>query len=162
MWKSWNMWSPSSPSTWCFNQSRDSSHWSTYRSTNSAHVWVKNIHTQFSCFLLVYSPPPIICYTYMHIIQCFILIVCFALLMFPVIPLLLIFCQCGRFEEFSELPFDTKEYLIAYHTESKGEDKVNYNYYYFTYFHGPLFWYYFYKLAQVSKLSQSVLVIAPR
>lgn len=27
--------------------------------------------------------------------------------------------------EFSELPFDTKDYLIEYHTEGNGEDKVN-------------------------------------
>lgn len=45
------------------------------------------------------------------------------------IPLLLLLCQCGSFVDFSELPFDTKEYLIEYHTEGKGEDKVNVNYY---------------------------------
>lgn len=43
------------------------------------------------------------------------------------IPLLLLFCQCGAFGNFSELPFDTKEYLIEYHTEGKGEDRVNKN-----------------------------------
>ncbi|XP_060773605.1 desmoglein-2.1-like isoform X4 [Neoarius graeffei] len=42
-----------------------------------------------------------------------------------VIPLLLLlFCQCGTFREFSELPFDTKEYLMAYHTEGNGEDQL--------------------------------------
>lgn len=45
------------------------------------------------------------------------------------IPLLLLFCQCGAFGNFSELPFDTKEYLIEYHTEGKGEDRVNKNCY---------------------------------
>lgn len=54
--------------------------------------------------------------------------------MFSVIPLLLLFCQCGTFGEFSQLPFDTKEYLIEYHTEGQGEDKVNY-YYNFTHFY---------------------------
>ncbi|KAF4070847.1 hypothetical protein AMELA_G00278230 [Ameiurus melas] len=46
-----------------------------------------------------------------------------ALILLILIPLLLLFCQCGTFVEFSELPFDTKEYLIEYHTEGQGEDK---------------------------------------
>ncbi|KAG9282786.1 desmoglein-2 isoform X1 [Astyanax mexicanus] len=44
-----------------------------------------------------------------------------ALLM--LVPMLLLFCQCGAVNEFMELPFDTKEHLISYHTEGKGEDK---------------------------------------
>uniref|UniRef100_A0A673XTF8 Uncharacterized LOC115157893 n=1 Tax=Salmo trutta TaxID=8032 RepID=A0A673XTF8_SALTR len=42
------------------------------------------------------------------------------------VPLLLLFCQCrGAFaDQFTDLPFDAKEYLISYHTEGKGEDKV--------------------------------------
>uniref|UniRef100_A0A3B5LDF3 Cadherin domain-containing protein n=1 Tax=Xiphophorus couchianus TaxID=32473 RepID=A0A3B5LDF3_9TELE len=50
-------------------------------------------------------------------------------LLFAVIPLLLVFCQCGGAntifsDQFSDLPFDTKEHLINYHTECIGEDKV--------------------------------------
>lgn len=46
-----------------------------------------------------------------------------------VIPLLLLFCQCGGADnifpdKFSDIPFDAKEHLISYHTEGKGEDKV--------------------------------------
>ncbi|XP_062411298.1 desmoglein-2.1-like [Sardina pilchardus] len=44
-----------------------------------------------------------------------------------VVPLLLLFCQCGSVagmaDRFMDLPFDAKEYLIPYHTEGKGEDK---------------------------------------
>uniref|UniRef100_A0A671PA71 Si:ch73-74h11.1 n=1 Tax=Sinocyclocheilus anshuiensis TaxID=1608454 RepID=A0A671PA71_9TELE len=40
-----------------------------------------------------------------------------------VVPFLLIFCQCGTVREFTDLPFDAKESLIAYHTEGIGEDK---------------------------------------
>ncbi|XP_076135361.1 desmoglein-2.1-like [Alosa pseudoharengus] len=44
-----------------------------------------------------------------------------------VVPLLLLFCQCGSVagmaDRFMDLPFDVKEYLIPYHTEGKGEDK---------------------------------------
>ncbi|TSK58113.1 Desmoglein-2 [Bagarius yarrelli] len=47
-----------------------------------------------------------------------------ALVLLLLIPLLLLFCQCGTFGEFSDLPFDTKEYLIEYNTEGKGEDKM--------------------------------------
>ncbi|XP_072568951.1 desmoglein-2.1-like isoform X2 [Paramormyrops kingsleyae] len=48
------------------------------------------------------------------------------------IPLLLLFCNCGAAGAgafggmrggFTEMPFSTKEHLIAYHTEGKGEDK---------------------------------------
>ncbi|KAM9849232.1 uncharacterized protein ACBR49_008487 [Aulostomus maculatus] len=44
------------------------------------------------------------------------------------IPLLLIFCQCGGAnaifaDKFSDIPFEAKEHLISYHTEGKGEDK---------------------------------------
>ncbi|XP_072529913.1 uncharacterized protein [Salminus brasiliensis] len=43
-----------------------------------------------------------------------------ALLM--LVPLFLLFCQCGTVNKFMELPFDAKEHLILYHTEGKGED----------------------------------------
>ncbi|XP_051951196.1 desmoglein-2-like [Xyrauchen texanus] len=42
------------------------------------------------------------------------------------IPLLLLLCQCGAAGmagRFTEMPFDTKEHLIAYHTEGQGEDR---------------------------------------
>ncbi|XP_076135362.1 uncharacterized protein LOC143117500 [Alosa pseudoharengus] len=40
------------------------------------------------------------------------------------VPLLLLFCQCGAAAaHFTEMPFDAKEYLIPYHIESNGEDK---------------------------------------
>ncbi|XP_029102310.1 desmoglein-2-like [Scleropages formosus] len=45
------------------------------------------------------------------------------------VPLLLLFCTCrgagagGIAGGFADIPFDTKEYLIAYHTEGQGEDK---------------------------------------
>ncbi|XP_064189889.1 desmoglein-2.1 [Anguilla rostrata] len=51
------------------------------------------------------------------------------LLMLLLIPLLLLFCNCGGAGAggigggFSDMPFDTKEHLISYHTEGKGEDK---------------------------------------
>uniref|UniRef100_A0A7N5ZYP5 Cadherin domain-containing protein n=1 Tax=Anabas testudineus TaxID=64144 RepID=A0A7N5ZYP5_ANATE len=50
----------------------------------------------------------------------------FLLLFFP---LLLLFCQCGGADiifpdQFSDLPFDAKEHLMSYHTEGRGEDKV--------------------------------------
>lgn len=51
----------------------------------------------------------------------------FAFSAFSVVPFLLIFCQCGTINEFTDLPFDTKEYLISYHTEGIGEDKVKKN-----------------------------------
>uniref|UniRef100_A0A671PDU9 Si:ch73-74h11.1 n=1 Tax=Sinocyclocheilus anshuiensis TaxID=1608454 RepID=A0A671PDU9_9TELE len=43
--------------------------------------------------------------------------------LFVLVPFLLIFCQCGTVREFTDLPFDAKESLIAYHTEGIGEDK---------------------------------------
>ncbi|XP_055077211.1 uncharacterized protein LOC117394136 isoform X3 [Periophthalmus magnuspinnatus] len=52
------------------------------------------------------------------------MIVAVCMLLF--VPCLLVFCQFGgplSADRFSELPFDAKEYLIAYHTEGKGEDK---------------------------------------
>lgn len=48
------------------------------------------------------------------------------LLMLLLLPLLLLFCQCGAAGmggAFAEMPFDTKEHLIAYHTEGQGEDR---------------------------------------
>ncbi|XP_047443775.1 desmoglein-2-like [Mugil cephalus] len=44
------------------------------------------------------------------------------------VPLLLLFCQYGGADtifpdKFNDLPFDTKEHLISYHTECRGEDK---------------------------------------
>ncbi|XP_060773614.1 desmoglein-2.1-like [Neoarius graeffei] len=48
------------------------------------------------------------------------------LLMLLLIPLLLLFCQCGAAAmsgPFTEMPFDTKEHLISYHTEGQGEDR---------------------------------------
>lgn len=45
-----------------------------------------------------------------------------------VIPLLLLFCQCGSVagmpDLFKDMPFGVKEHLIPHHTEGKGEDKV--------------------------------------
>ncbi|XP_031733579.1 uncharacterized protein LOC116400073 [Anarrhichthys ocellatus] len=51
-----------------------------------------------------------------------------ALCLLLLIPLLLLFCQCGGAntifpDQFSDLPFDAKEHLISYHTEGRGEDK---------------------------------------
>uniref|UniRef100_A0A667Y0G7 Desmoglein 2 n=1 Tax=Myripristis murdjan TaxID=586833 RepID=A0A667Y0G7_9TELE len=48
------------------------------------------------------------------------------LLMLLLIPLLLLFCNCGGAGGlaggFTEMPFDTKSHLIAYHTEGQGEN----------------------------------------
>ncbi|XP_076134151.1 desmoglein-2.1-like [Alosa pseudoharengus] len=48
-------------------------------------------------------------------------------LLLLLIPLLLLFCQCGAAgmggEAFAEIPFGAKEHLISYHTEGQGEDK---------------------------------------
>lgn len=46
-----------------------------------------------------------------------------------VLLLMLLFCLCGAGGagaggNFKHIPFDTKEQLIAYHTEAQGEDKV--------------------------------------
>uniref|UniRef100_A0A3Q3RUB5 Uncharacterized LOC113128963 n=1 Tax=Mastacembelus armatus TaxID=205130 RepID=A0A3Q3RUB5_9TELE len=51
-----------------------------------------------------------------------------AMCLLLLIPLLLLFCHCGGADtifpdQFSDLPFDTKEHLISYHTEGKGDDK---------------------------------------
>ncbi|XP_015209375.2 desmoglein-2.1-like [Lepisosteus oculatus] len=51
-------------------------------------------------------------------------------LMMLLVPLLLLFCSCGglgvggKGGAFLDMPFDTKEHLIAYHTEGQGEDKA--------------------------------------
>ncbi|KAJ8376834.1 hypothetical protein SKAU_G00074140 [Synaphobranchus kaupii] len=51
------------------------------------------------------------------------------LLMLLLIPLLLMFCNCGGAgiggipAGFADMAVDTKEHLISYHTEGKGEDK---------------------------------------
>ncbi|KAL4630981.1 desmoglein-2-like, partial [Arapaima gigas] len=50
------------------------------------------------------------------------------LLLLLLVPLLLLFCTCGGpgdmiVEDFTDMPFDVKEYLIPYHTEGMGEDK---------------------------------------
>ncbi|KAI4828638.1 hypothetical protein KUCAC02_022718 [Chaenocephalus aceratus] len=42
------------------------------------------------------------------------------------IPLLMLFCQCGGElfpDSFRDMPWETKEQLISYHTEGRGEDK---------------------------------------
>ncbi|KAK1887323.1 Desmoglein-2 [Dissostichus eleginoides] len=42
------------------------------------------------------------------------------------IPLLMMFCQCGAElfpDSFLDMPWETKEQLISYHTEGRGEDK---------------------------------------
>ncbi|XP_071393559.1 desmoglein-2.1-like [Centroberyx affinis] len=48
------------------------------------------------------------------------------LLMLLLIPLLLLFCNCGGARGlpggFTEMPFDTKSHLMAYHTEGQGEN----------------------------------------
>uniref|UniRef100_A0A667Y0I7 Cadherin domain-containing protein n=1 Tax=Myripristis murdjan TaxID=586833 RepID=A0A667Y0I7_9TELE len=50
------------------------------------------------------------------------------LLMLLLIPLLLLFCKCGGAGglagNFTEMPFDAKSHLIAYHTEGQGENTV--------------------------------------
>ncbi|XP_042603389.1 desmoglein-2.1 [Cyprinus carpio] len=48
------------------------------------------------------------------------------LLSLLLIPLLLLLCQCGAAGmagAFRDMPFDTKEHLISYHTEGQGEDR---------------------------------------
>uniref|UniRef100_A0A087X4C9 Si:ch73-74h11.1 n=1 Tax=Poecilia formosa TaxID=48698 RepID=A0A087X4C9_POEFO len=52
-----------------------------------------------------------------------------AMFLLMLVPLLLVFCQCGGAntifsDQFSDLPFDTKEHLINYQTECIGEDKL--------------------------------------
>ncbi|XP_024114899.1 desmoglein-2 [Oryzias melastigma] len=51
-----------------------------------------------------------------------------ALCLLLLVPCFLLLCQCGGAgkvfsDQFSQLPFETTEHLIAYHTEGKGEDK---------------------------------------
>lgn len=37
-------------------------------------------------------------------------------------------CSCGDVSgSFSELPFETREHLMVYHTEGRGEDKVKHS-----------------------------------
>ncbi|KAF3834513.1 hypothetical protein F7725_027071 [Dissostichus mawsoni] len=46
--------------------------------------------------------------------------------LFLFIPLLMLFCQCGAElfpDSFRDMPWETKEQLISYHTECRGEDK---------------------------------------
>lgn len=48
------------------------------------------------------------------------------LLALLLIPLLLLLCKCGAAGmagAFTDMPFDTKEHLISYHTEGQGEDR---------------------------------------
>ena len=42
-----------------------------------------------------------------------------------VVGVTLITCLCGEPATFTELPYNTREHLIAYHTEGQGEDMVN-------------------------------------
>ncbi|KAM7379389.1 hypothetical protein PAMP_004945 [Pampus punctatissimus] len=54
-----------------------------------------------------------------------ILLLLLGLLLLLLVPLLLMFCMCGgpaAMGNFKPIPFDTKEQLIAYHTEGQGED----------------------------------------
>uniref|UniRef100_A0A8C6WZB5 Desmoglein 2 n=1 Tax=Neogobius melanostomus TaxID=47308 RepID=A0A8C6WZB5_9GOBI len=56
-----------------------------------------------------------------------ILMMLLGLLLLLLLPLLLLFCLCGgagALGNFKAIPFDTKQQLIAYHTEGQGEDKV--------------------------------------
>ncbi|XP_062419458.1 desmoglein-2-like protein [Pungitius pungitius] len=55
-----------------------------------------------------------------------VMLMAFCLLLF--IPLILLFCRCRGDktifpDQFKDLPFGTKEHLIPYHTEGRGEDK---------------------------------------
>uniref|UniRef100_A0A4W5MFL5 Cadherin domain-containing protein n=1 Tax=Hucho hucho TaxID=62062 RepID=A0A4W5MFL5_9TELE len=55
-----------------------------------------------------------------------VLLLLLGLLLLLLVPLLLLFCLCGgaaAIGDFKAIPFDTKEHLIAYHTEGQGEDK---------------------------------------
>uniref|UniRef100_A0A8C8JZW3 Cadherin domain-containing protein n=1 Tax=Oncorhynchus tshawytscha TaxID=74940 RepID=A0A8C8JZW3_ONCTS len=59
-----------------------------------------------------------------------ILLLLLGLLLLLLVPLLLLFCLCGgaaAIGDFKPIPFDTKEHLIAYHTEGQGEDKYGGN-----------------------------------
>ncbi|XP_041849024.1 desmoglein-2-like isoform X2 [Melanotaenia boesemani] len=53
-----------------------------------------------------------------------VLLLLLGLLLLLLVPLLLLFCLCGVAPgDFKPIPFDTKQQLIAYHTEGQGEDK---------------------------------------
>ncbi|KAM3866217.1 desmoglein-2-like protein [Diretmus argenteus] len=56
-----------------------------------------------------------------------VLLLLLGLLLLLLVPLLLLFCLCGgaaAIGDFKAIPFETKQQLIAYHTEGQGEDKV--------------------------------------
>uniref|UniRef100_A0A8C1C278 Cadherin domain-containing protein n=1 Tax=Cyprinus carpio carpio TaxID=630221 RepID=A0A8C1C278_CYPCA len=56
-----------------------------------------------------------------------VLLMLLGLLLLLLVPLLLLFCLCGGVEvvgDFKIIPFEAKEYLIAYNTEGQGEDKA--------------------------------------
>lgn len=49
--------------------------------------------------------------------------VCISVLL--VVPMALIKCECGNAaKDFIDMPFETKQHLISYTTEGKGEDMV--------------------------------------
>ncbi|KAL6104615.1 dsg1 [Pungitius sinensis] len=55
-----------------------------------------------------------------------ILLMLLGLLLLLLLPLLLLFCLCGgtaAIGDFEAIPFDTKQQLIAYHTEGQGDDR---------------------------------------
>ncbi|XP_061588342.1 desmoglein-2-like protein [Cololabis saira] len=53
-----------------------------------------------------------------------VLLLLLGLLLLLLVPLLLMFCLCGAAaRDFKPIPFETKQHLIAYHTEGQGEDK---------------------------------------
>uniref|UniRef100_G3PIH4 Desmoglein 2 n=1 Tax=Gasterosteus aculeatus aculeatus TaxID=481459 RepID=G3PIH4_GASAC len=56
-----------------------------------------------------------------------VLLMLLGLLLLLLLPLLLLFCLCGgaaAIGDFKAIPFDTKQQLIAYHTEGQGDDRV--------------------------------------
>ncbi|KAM8850390.1 desmoglein-2-like protein [Spinachia spinachia] len=55
-----------------------------------------------------------------------VLLMLLGLLLLLLLPLLLLFCLCGGAAangDFKDIPFDTKQQLIAYHTEGQGDDR---------------------------------------
>ncbi|KAM9323251.1 desmoglein-2-like protein [Pholidichthys leucotaenia] len=55
-----------------------------------------------------------------------VLLLLLGLLLLLLVPLLLLFCLCGgaaAIGDFKDIPSDTKQQLISYHTEGQGEDK---------------------------------------
>nr|XP_040027751.1 desmoglein-2-like [Gasterosteus aculeatus aculeatus] len=55
-----------------------------------------------------------------------VLLMLLGLLLLLLLPLLLLFCLCGgaaAIGDFKAIPFDTKQQLIAYHTEGQGDDR---------------------------------------